>query len=670
MKNLNYEFEKINNLNKIECIAFDIFDTIVTRDVNPEYVKKIWSKEMANKLNISGKEDLIYKLRSQLEYEICHKNESLGYDLEFKFEEMLENLYRDLKSYLNINKEVFIHIGVRLEIETELRVQSVDEVWLDFVKKAREKEIRIICISDFYLSSENISEIFKSHDILKYIDKVYTSSDFLLTKRSGRLYKNILESEHIESEKILMVGDNKHSDYNKALEAKMNAYHINRIEQHNFYKQHDLDTKIKKDIVIKVENLFNVKKQTYFDNAAYSLYSFIDLLYSKLLNENVKNIFFLSREGEFLKILFDEYRKSQNYKGNQFIKSHYLIVSRKSTFLPSLKELGEENFENLFRQYRKISVYDFLSSLNFEEKIIYKFAQKLDIDTKNKEEDFPTSQVFNKLKSDTEFISYYNEIRIEQNLNFKKYIKQYNIDIEEEGLNIVDVGWKGTIQDNIFNIFNGKIKINGYYTGLISSGSINEMNLKNGVLFNNIEGKSLYFDVFNENRALFEMLLAASHGSANGYKEEDGVIIALTHEEKEEKYLYENTIKGIQSNIFLKFKEILNLYSKTTITYNEYGKLFAKKHAEMVFYPTNKEIEFFRKMYHFENFGVFEFTTFNKSKIDTKERLNNIKTLILNPKEIMSRGFWGPITLEDQGLGKFKRLYGHYRMKKNFGGRR
>lgn len=659
MNNLKYEFDNLNSIKKVECVAFDIFDTIIVRDVFPEYVKILWAKELANILGIIEYKDKIYEYRNKIELDLCNNNYKKGFDQEFKYDDMTDYLYDYIKDNIKISKEEFKKISSRLEIETEIRVQNVDEKWLEFIKYLKEKNIRIICISDFYMSSVYITEIFKKHKILRYIDKLYISSDFLITKRSGKLYDYVLKNENIYPDKILMIGDNKYSDYEMPLSKGINSYNINRIQQNKIYDEHKATIN---NITNKIDYLLKDKSSnSHFLDITYSLYSFIDLLYSRLLKDNVRNIFFLSREGEFLKKLFDLYRERQNYKGDQYINSHYIIVSRKSTFLPSLKDLENENFENLFRQYRKISLYDFLSSLNFSIDDIKLIADSLKVDMHTKEEDFPTSTTFSNMVASTIFLDIYNAKRLEQNTNFKTYISQYGVNIETEGFNIVDVGWKGTIQDNIFNIYDGKIKINGYYVGLILRTNIVDGNNKYGLLFNNIDKKSKYYDIFNENRALFEIILGASHGSANGYVKSENGIIPITHQEEDEIKLYNNVIKILQNDIFIKFKEILSLFSKTTISYEDYSYKFAKKHAKMVFFPKKSEIKFFREMYHFENFGVFEFTDFRINKLTFTQRLNNLKILLTNPREIMNRGFWGVITLEDQGLGIFKTLYGYYK---------
>lgn len=661
----------INNSNigqEVEVIAFDIFDTIVTRQVYPEYTKKIWSKDIVNLFQLNMTWEKLYSLRNQLESQLCSINQSNGYDLEFNYNTLIEEIYKHIENKDHISFDQFKSKCISTEVAIELRVQIVDQDWIKIVQGLHEMGKKVICISDFYLSKDMLSNIFEGHGILNQIDEIYVSSEYLLTKRSGRLYDKVLEEINVLAEKVLMIGDNRHSDYDMPIQKGLKTYHIDRVAQHEFYKEHERKIHNKEGIVQALNKLNKRTTESFFENIVFSLYAFIDKLYSKLLQNEVKDVFFLSREGEFLKKLFDYYREKHGYKGVQFINSHYIIVSRKSTFLPSLKNLEIEDFNSLFRQYRAISLYDFLSSINFDEVLSMEIANQLGVELKERQEDFPTSIVFEKLKVLPLFTEAYNKKRIEQNANFKQYIRSYNVNIESEGLHIVDVGWKGTIQDNIYRIYEEDIAIHGYYMGMVAHGDMRDHNYKYGLLFNCLENKTPYYSVYNENRALFEMLLAASHGSANGYayNEQSKQVEALTYHEEKELSLFKDVIEPIQKHIMSSFEQITEILRMSTYSYEELSEIFARFHANMVFFPNKKEIEFFRRMYHFENFGVFTYTTFDKKNLTIKERIKNFEVLVVNPKGILERGFWGPITLEDQGLGCFKGLYGYYRMRKNF----
>lgn len=657
---MNSFIEKYGQEFNQPVIAFDVFDTIITRNVHPEYVKKLWAKQLKIYLGLQQNSDEIYNIRAELERQICENNKEKGLDLEFSYYELANCIYKKLN--IQINKDTFIDVCIQIEIDTEFRIQKIDMDWLEFVKK-RCGDAKIICISDFYLTSDILKKIFLKHDIMKYFDEIYVSSDYMLTKRSGRLYKKVLENSKINPENIIMVGDNIESDINKAIENKLNAYHIDRKLQYDEYKKHNDKYNSKKNSISKVKKHIEENKYEYFEQISYSLYSYIEKLYEQLLKDKQKNVFFLSREGEFLKKIFDLYREEQRYIGNQYINSHYLIVSRKSTFLPSLSNISNENFQMLFRQYVNISSYDFLSSLNFEKNEIESIKESLKIENiKVKESNFPNSDIYINIINNDIFKKIYNSKRLEQHNNFKQYVESFGVDIEKEGMNVVDVGWKGTIQDNIYNIYRGKVIIRGYYLGLVANWYDKKKNIKKGILFSCIDNKSEFFDVFNENRSLFEIILAATHGSAKKYTKNRCYIQVETSFEKEEQILYENNIKFIQESIMKEFKYILENFKLTNIDYDDYKKIFVRMHARMVFLPKSKEIEFFRSMYHFENFGVFQYTTFNKNNLTRMQKVNNLFKFIRNPKKMLSNSIWIPITLEDLGLSYLKMIYGKYRL--------
>lgn len=193
-----------------------------------------------------------------------------------------------------------------------------------------------------------------------------------------------------------------------------------------------------------------------------------------------------------------------------------------------------------------------MSSLSFEEKVIEEISHKLNIDAKLKIENFPSSKIFTDLRNDSTFIEKYEESRLQQRDNFYSYIENFTVNIKKQGFHLVDVGWKGTIQDNIYRIYNENVSVHGYYLGLIASGDARENNKKQGLLFSSIPYRTPYFNVYNENRALYEIVLGASHGSANKYIRDDynHRIEVETVQTDMEKKLFDEVISPLQSQIY------------------------------------------------------------------------------------------------------------------------
>ncbi|MFA9463373.1 MAG: HAD family hydrolase [Velocimicrobium sp.] len=653
-------------MNQVEFLEndiyfFDIFDTIVKRKVEPEYVKKLWCKEIKKRCKINSSIENIYNIRNEKECHLCKENEKNGFDQEFKYESLLNELYTSYGLDGKIDKSDFNQIAYNSELNCELLVQSVCEDTLELLKELKKRNKKIICITDFYMPKVFLEQLFEYHGIKAYIDKFFVSSEYLMTKRSGSLYRKVLQEFPIAGKKYIMIGDNRYSDIEMAQRFGFSTKWLDRSSQEAYYRK--MENQHKRDVKATINTLYNNVNRSNYEDISFSLYQYIEKLYYYLLNNKVRNVFFLSREGEFLKKLFEQYQQNRVEK----INTHYFMVSRKATFMASLEPLESETFEMIFRQYIHISLYDFLMSLGFQEMEIIDIAKELNIDYKTKEEDFPRSVTYdNLLKNDT-FCRLYESRRTEQKNNFLMYIHSFGVDIEKEGMYLVDVGWKGTIQDNIFKFLDEKIEVVGLYLGLVALGKKHVYNRKVGLVFQCTEGRSTYFNVYNENKSIFEIILGASHGSADSYIRIGDEIQVKTAEQEKEAELFRNLISPIQSHIYSIFKELKDELEIRKYDIDGLEETWAHIHANMVYFPTKDQIELFYKIYHFENFGVFEFTKFKtQDKLSLLKRVNNLRLLIKDHGKFFATSFWGVIALKDAGLSFLIKVYGKYKYKRYF----
>ena len=70
-------------------------------------------------------------------------------------------------------------------------------------------------------------------------------------------------------------------------------------------------------------------------NYAFSLYYFIEELSKELIKDEITDVFFLSREGKFLKLLYDNF--SFSHSAN--VATHYMYISRKAVINATLEDL-------------------------------------------------------------------------------------------------------------------------------------------------------------------------------------------------------------------------------------------------------------------------------------------------------------------------------------------
>jgi hypothetical protein len=83
---------------------------------------------------------------------------------------------------------------------------------LERIAKARAAEKRIVFVSDTYLPAEFVKGELRRHGAAAEGDGIYVSSTFGRTKRSGALYREMIEVEKVGANAVHHHGDNPHSD--------------------------------------------------------------------------------------------------------------------------------------------------------------------------------------------------------------------------------------------------------------------------------------------------------------------------------------------------------------------------------------------------------------------------------------------------------------------------
>lgn len=638
----------------IKNVFYDIFDTIVSRTVQPEYVKKIWSTNIVKIFNLNISSVELYCLRNKIEIDLCNKSISKGHDGENTYYDTIKEIFNKVKVGCDFTN--FLEICTNEEISIESSVLYVNEDILKSIKEYKKKKCKIYCLSDMYLSKQMVIEIFNNLGIAKYFNDIFVSCEYLKNKVSGRLYDVVLKQLKIKPESCLMIGDNKAKDYDMPISKGINAQHIDRSDKNNYYEEF---MKNNSPEIVK-KNLIELSKTNNenFNNMIYSLYNFIDRLYYKLIREEYNEVFFLAREGEYLKKLFDYY-VDNNY--GKKIKSHYLYVSRKATYLPSLKSLNEEDFSFLLDQYSYITIREFLSSLNFDKEEIKMIENDLielfDIDKKIGW--FKDSLELKVLKKSQVFKDIYETKRIEQNTLFKKYVKQHS---NNKRIMIVDIGWNGSIQDNIQNILGKEYEVSGCYFGLCLRNQ-KYAGRKYGLVFANYPYQDKQYPLYFENRTIYEIMCGASHGSANKYiLNNDKKVEVSLFSKKEEQAIYKNIVKPTQDKMFETYKRINEILCNKYYDNIEINKIYNKIQYNLLYKPTKEQLNFFDKIYHYENFGVFEFTTFNNSKkVGIKKIIKEHVKFFLKYGTYFDDTFWPVLKLHNNKMYIPYKLYKYRR---------
>lgn len=520
----------MHKITNYKYVSFDIFDTLVKREVsNPTEIFDIIQK----KYNDKNKKIKNFKENRINAVSLAH---SKNMDKE---EVTLSEIYEQLEK---IYSKAICEKLYKLEIETEINscfpnYDVVNGIYKDAVKSGK----KIIITSDMYLEKDTIERILEKCEI-KY-DKLYLSSDCGYRKSKGSIFKYIKKDLNIKSGELIHIGDNLISDY---IMPRINGFNSIRIIPKSYcsfdYKKVDShyisDYKNLKSFI----NTHINSSESYYYKMGYEafgpiLYGFVNMLNEKIDNKN--KMFFLSRDGYLMS-------KAYNIIDNKN-KPKYFYASRRALIIPTLWQ--DDNLEKMLnklyiRDYIKVeNLYRKLGlEKNEYEEIVKKYNYKMNDSIK-----------YNDLFV-SPFIDMFNEIKPIIHKNSKKeyelllaYMKQEGFDNEST---LVDIGWNGNMQmafKNIFKSLNQKDKVKGYYVGVLpESKNIGQVNM-NAFLFDEKTNEDIYICLKVIN-SIFESMFLAPHGSVKTYKKEKNkivpVLLEYEYSDGIEKQSYEEIQKG------------------------------------------------------------------------------------------------------------------------------
>ena len=321
---------------------------------------------------------------------------------------------------------------------------------------------------------------------------------------------------------------------------------------------------------------------------------------TSLKSNKITKIYFFTREGEFFKEIFDLVKDNN-------IKSEVLEVSRVATFFPSFDSISINEMQRIWSQYKIQSISAMFKSLNIDplkySNLIYKYNLNFSDPIIKPWKNHKVIDLFN----DTNFKKMMDEDLNMARKNLLGYFKEHGFENSKEKVAIVDIGWRGTIQDNICKIFNNK-EIYGYYFGMQKF--LNEQP-KNSKKFGYINQYYGAFKVLGDVTP-FEMLCNSCNGSTLGYELKNGTYSAIRKVDNAENRIYFACTKYIQQGV-------LNNIGK-----REYLSDEPINALEKIIYKPNKIVtNAYFNLKHNEEFGLGEFVS-KKCAISKRKIIHSI----------------------------------------------
>lgn len=612
-----------------KIISFDIWDTIIKRKCHPEEIKLATAKyiilKYENKLKEKYKDIYeILKLRDEIEASMCKKNKEAGHDDECRILDIFKILQKEIfrEDIGDISEEL-----LKTEIEEEKRCIFINPDILPIFEKY--KDLKMYCISDFYMGAESLKELLDFLQIPVKIEKIYSSADYLLNKRTGNLYKKAEEEIGIKPEDHIHVGDNQYSDIEVAKSLgietiKMTKTEFDFVPEKERRFNFDLIC-VKKEEKTKADKLFNVGV-----DLAPLLYFFGYSIVEYAIKNNIPTVYYATREGEtFIKI--HELIKQNNPFGVEIPKCDIIEVSRMATFAASLKEFSISELLRLWSQYRVQSMKALFKTLAINIEPYKSYLGKYDLKPEeNIVEPWFDLRVQN-LCADKEFT---DKIQVELNKKRSELLEYFShkkgITNNEEPMFMVDIGWRGTIQDNLAHIFTNKM-ISGYYLTLYDYYNLQPRNTYKISFLND---KNIRNNELSSMITLLEWIYNPGTGSTIEYKDGEAIRKAKTKETN----IVKEYIKPLQEGMFEAAK-IINEYMKI----HPYEAKETKKYVYELIKrtktnPQKELIEAYYNMVFNDTFGTAEYVE-KDDKLSTMDKLNIFKCRNKLRNEIWKEAF-------------------------------
>ncbi len=593
--NLEKLKDKIASSN-YKVISFDIFDTLLLRPCfHPTDILRLVGLRCGYQGDFIGMRRIAErearKIKPFFEDEITYDD--------------IYNCFGDLFDFSQDEIEKFKSIELDIEYKYLYARKSMKEIY----NYAQSIGKEIIIVSDMYLSEDFLSRVLKKNGYDKY-NKLYVSSEYKITKSSGKLYDYIIkeyEQKGILAKEILHLGDNEKSDVAIAKNKGISTEYIARTEA-QFRKSRKLGELFNnRNKYCYNSYLIGFAANTIFDDPyveydfttrfnglpknmsiilfAPFILSFVKWMLDDSIKEEIETMCLVYRDGYLPEMILNILRP---FYGEKFPKLKQIYLSRAviNKFYANKKNGLYESLSNMLAN-DSMTVGDFIKTRLFVEDE-NEFKEVLDIFRKHGyggENDVLKDR--NKYMAFTkELESFYVKNALPKIEIILRYCSQI---LKDSGKTAVfDIGYRGSACQFLLNYLNMKtIGYHLYSKELLKYNNINGLNVKSCITY----GLDTERDTLLVN-CLTEDLLNSQEASVVDIEEKDGSFI-LKRDTNGEYFelidiMQNEIISYIQRFVDL-FRDDIKLINFDTINYFEFYQRALRA-------PTNKDIHIFKYM--------------------------------------------------------------------------
>jgi HAD superfamily hydrolase (TIGR01549 family) len=523
--------------------SFDMFDTLVHRTVHPTAIQRQVVLVASRESNIPV--ERVQDLRNSAWEIAASANSSQGYDHEAKFSEWMrqwawlmslepECTIPDTASY----SDRLVEMEIRLEAESLRANQDV----CDLVKIARSAGMSVVVTSDMYLEKRHLAFLLTKVGI--YVDEIFVSSEYSMTKRSGRLFKIVAETLGADPGEIAHIGDNKDSDITGAANADLGirAVHYDkrnrtkRMRQKEFVWDQFVATEDAGELIRIAAEDASADLRTGFIGYGHDVFgpaisSFIKRVAEIAEDREIDKVYFMAREGFLLKMVYELYQKSLG-RNEGAVSAGYLCVSRLTTLKVTSGSYGLREVA-LGTVHAHTSIQKALGSLVGDNERLASIAARYGFSNLDEQFDQYFHPMFHLLVRDNELNSLIASNRDAARAEMNAYLEGIGF-FNDRNVLLVDVGWAGQIQESFDTFLKDTGRTVNVFGAYLATNHAAELRRAGGqVIIPTIADRNTndyYSNSLFRNVDLLETVCRAPHGSVIGYR--DGVPIEAKGEKR------------------------------------------------------------------------------------------------------------------------------------------
>jgi FMN phosphatase YigB (HAD superfamily) len=449
-------------LGRCSVISFDIFDTLLVRFVeHPEDVFIHLADHAAFKAHTFVAP--VSALRKTAEAQARH----LALETIKSSEVNLEEIYIRFCDMNSLSREL-VPSFVEAEEQIERKLCVANKVILGLYHKAMQASRRVIYVSDMYHRSAFLASLLQENGFAVGPGDLFVSSEHRVTKYDGKLFRIVVEKLGTPADQILHIGDHPISDYQGATSLGLRALlHPLRASSETPPPADNRATAALQSYrrgMSRVANR-NFGDKTFYWKIGYRVYGplltgFCQWLGTQLREDGVKQAWFLLRDGEILKSVFETLFANDN----GMPKVSTLLLSRRSLLLPILEAASAFAVPKLL--YGAMTVRELFERLCLDPLLFTTEIAQCGFPSIDAAIDPQKGDQY-KIFSHPVLIKALADRSVQERAALVAFLRQEGV-LSTTKVAVIDVGWCGTIQTALQVLLSGEVpgaQVTGYYFG-------------------------------------------------------------------------------------------------------------------------------------------------------------------------------------------------------------